>query len=90
MHANELLKHIVNRIVHHTESERDLLLAAVDIAFPLDEPKPELPSGGLDMETRAKLGILPGGDEGQAPGASDPLAAPSPEGALFSDTPSGA
>jgi hypothetical protein len=75
VHANELLKRIVNRIVHHTESERDLLLAAVDIAFPLDEPKPELPGGGGDQAV----------DEGQAhePDTGTPGVTASP---LFSDT----
>lgn len=41
MHANELLKRIVTRLAHQTESERDLLLAAVDVAFPVAEPEPD-------------------------------------------------
>lgn len=82
MHANELLKRIVTRLAHQTESERDLLLAAVDIAFPLDKPKPELSGGGLDMETKAKLGLLPGADEDQAP----PVIGPGMTDVVFSDS----
>jgi len=84
VHANELLKRIVSGIHHHTEAEREAMLAAVDIAFPVDPPKPvlpELPAGGLDMETKAKLGMLPG-DEGQAPGVA---VGPGVTGVVFSD-----
>lgn len=43
MHANELLKRIITRIPHHTEGERDDLLAAVDVAFPVHAPEPDAP-----------------------------------------------
>ena len=85
MHANELIKRIVAGIHHHTEAEREAMLAAVDLAFPVDPPKPapvELPEGGLDMETKAKLGMLPG-DEGQAPGV---VLGPGVTNLVFSDS----
>jgi hypothetical protein len=41
MHANELLKRIVSGIHHHTEAEREAMLAAVDIAFPVKEAEPD-------------------------------------------------
>jgi hypothetical protein len=41
MHANELIKTLVTKLHHHTEGERDELLAAVDVAFPVAEPEPD-------------------------------------------------
>lgn len=45
MHANELIRRIVGRLAHHTEAERDELLAAVDVAFPVAEPEPDAADG---------------------------------------------
>lgn len=41
MHANELIRRIITRIPHHTEGERDEMLAAVDHAFPVHVPEPD-------------------------------------------------
>jgi len=46
VHANELIKSIVSGIHHHTEGEREAMLAAVDLAFPVKEPEPETPVDG--------------------------------------------
>lgn len=39
---NELLHAIVSLLPAHTETEADEIRAAVDVAFPLDEPPAEL------------------------------------------------
>lgn len=68
MHANELIKAIVGAIHHHTEGEREAMLAAVDLAFPVKEPEPEQPvdedqapivastPGALFVEAKAPAG----------------------------------